>query len=87
VVSKSRLHELVERLPESEVATAERVIEALCLSAPDLDNDPVLHMLYNAPMDDEPVTDDDLAAIQRSRDQYRNGQGNWLDASLQRNDP
>lgn len=50
--TRDELHGLVDALPESEIATARRVLEALRTTA-----DPVLHALLTAPEDD-PLPDE-----------------------------
>ena len=49
---KQHAHELIERLPPSQVATAVRFLEFMLL-------DPVARALATAPADDEPVTEQD----------------------------
>ena len=66
---KEQLHELVDQLPESELATAERMLAALRDSA----QDPVYRMLLEAEEDDEPTTEEDVAAITEGWKQYREG--------------
>ncbi len=57
---KERLHQLVDELPEGRATqAAERALSHLRQMA----EDPVLHTLMNAPLDDEPDTEDDRAAI------------------------
>lgn len=52
------LHTLVDELPEPELPAARRYLEYLRQTA-----DPLRRALDAAPADDEPLTDDDLAAI------------------------
>jgi len=49
---KQHAHELIERLPDSQIATAVRILERMLL-------DPVARALATAPPDDEPVTEED----------------------------
>ena len=49
--TRQQLHELVDRLPEAEVAMVHRLL--LVFGA-----DPVLYSLLTAPPDDEPYTDE-----------------------------
>lgn len=67
--TKERLHQLVDELPASEVATAARVLEALRATA-----DP----LASAPEDDEPTTAGDHQAIKEGWKLYRQGKGSVL---------
>lgn len=55
---KQELHALVDALPESEVETARRVLNGLRAIA-----DPLAWALENAPLDDEPVTAEEEAAV------------------------
>ena len=49
---KQHAHELIERLPDSQIATAVRFLEFMLL-------DPVARAVALAPPDDEPVTEQD----------------------------
>jgi hypothetical protein len=53
VSEKHHAHELIERLPDSQIATAVRFLEFILL-------DPVQRALATAPPDDESVTEQDL---------------------------
>jgi len=66
---KTELHRLVDELPETEVMPAKRFLEYLR----DTHDDPVLRSLLNAPIDDEPLTPDDVAAIEEAKAAYRRG--------------
>jgi hypothetical protein len=63
VSGKKHAHELIERLPTSQIATAVRFLEFMLL-------DPVARAAATAPPDDEPVTDED-------RRRFHDGQA-WL---------
>lgn len=52
VSEKDHAHELMERLPDSEIAIAVRFLEFMLI-------DRVARTLATAPLDDEPVTDED----------------------------
>ncbi len=54
--NRKELHALVDELPEAELPEAKRFLESL--------RDPLRAVLDAAPIDDEPTTDEDLAAIQ-----------------------
>ncbi len=60
--TKTRLHRLVDKLPEGEVHAAERYLEYLTEQA-----DPLVTALSNAVEVDEPLTDDDCAALEEGR--------------------
>jgi len=53
VTRREALHRLIDDLPEQEIPTAARVLEALRATA-----DPVLRTLFSAPLDDEEDDDD-----------------------------
>jgi len=53
MAGRETLHKLVDALPEHDLPTASRVLEALSLSA-----DPVVRSLAAAPLDGEPDDDD-----------------------------
>jgi 3-hydroxyisobutyrate dehydrogenase-like beta-hydroxyacid dehydrogenase len=59
---KTRLHWLVDKLPEEEVHAAERYLEYLAEQA-----DPLVTALSNSSEVDEPLTDDDRAALEEGR--------------------
>jgi hypothetical protein len=58
---KDHAHELIERLPDSEIGTAVRFLEFMLL-------DPVARALATAPPDDEPVTEQDRAPFQSGKE-------------------
>lgn len=62
VSDKHHAHELIERLPESEIDTAVRFLEFMLL-------DPVRRALATAPADDEPVTEEDRRRFREGRAQ------------------
>jgi hypothetical protein len=61
ISDKQHAHELIERLPASDVITVVRFLEFMLL-------DPVARAIANAPLDDEPVTDEDCKTIAAARD-------------------
>lgn len=69
MTDRERLHELVEDLPESEVHAALRFVEYLR----NAEDDPVLKALRDAPPDDEPVTEEDVAALEEAWEDVRQG--------------
>ena len=66
--TKEHLHSLVEQLPEGELHTALRFLEYLRDTG-----DPVLRAFMNAPEDDEPLTDEDRAAIEEAKEDLAAG--------------
>jgi hypothetical protein len=72
--ARERLHELVDALPESEVEV-KRFLE--CLVGKECD--PLVTALLNAPEDDEPVTLEELKAIEEAENDIRQGRTRPLD--------
>ena len=68
--TRQALHTLVDELPEPELPAARRFLEYLRQQAPD----PLRLMLDAAPLDDEPVTEDDLAAIREGFEEKVRGE-------------
>lgn len=68
MTARERVLRLVEALPESELPTAERVLEALTVAS-----DPVARALTNAPEDDEPLSAAEIAAIEEGEADVRAG--------------
>jgi hypothetical protein len=62
---KTALHELVDTLSEDELPTAHRFLAYLL----HVSNNPVLRALLDAPLDDEPDTSEEQAAVQESLEQ------------------
>jgi len=56
---KQHAHELIERLPASEIETAVRFLEFMLL-------DPVARAIATAPVDDEPLTAEEEQALSRA---------------------
>ena len=69
MTDRERLHDLVEHLPEPEVHAALRFVEYLRQS----EDDPVLRALRDAPPDDEPLTEEDIAALEEAWEDVRQG--------------
>lgn len=59
MTTKEALHRLVDAIPQDHLETAERALEPLV--------DPVLLALANAPLDDEPETDEEREAVAEGR--------------------
>ena len=66
---RDNLHKLIDELPEADLPTAERVLEALRATA-----DPVGQALDSALEDDEPETDEEAAAIATAWEEHRKGE-------------
>ena len=65
-MSRDTLHHLIDRIPEEELPTAKKFLEYLAVS-------PAYRAAFSAPPDDEPVTDEDAAAIARAKDEVQAG--------------
>jgi hypothetical protein len=65
-MSRATLHQLIDRIPEEELAAAKRFLEYLATG-------PAYRAALSAPPDDEPVTEADAAAIRLARDEIRTG--------------
>ena len=63
------LHQLLDELPDGDLPTVTRVLEALRATV----DDPLVHTLDNAPIDDEPDDDFDggLSEARRAADEGR----------------
>ncbi len=74
MVSKQELRQLVDELPEElpsvAAGEAKRALELLHTLTGD---DPFLRALANAPLDDEPLTAEDIAAIAEARQDIADG--------------
>ena len=57
---KERLHQLIEELPEGQATEA---AERALLHLQKMGDDPVLRALLNAPLDDEPETDEERVLV------------------------
>jgi hypothetical protein len=69
MTERERLRALVDGLPEQEVHVALRFVEYLR----ETEEDPVLKALREAPLDDEPVTEEDLKALEEAWEDVRQG--------------
>lgn len=67
---RQALHTLVDELPEPELAAAKRFLDYLRQQP----SDSLRLALDAAPLDDEPVTEDDLAAIREGFDEQARGE-------------
>lgn len=79
MTGRERLHRLVDSLPDSETAVAERVLEALSAST----HGGLPAFLRNAPADDEPYTEQERAAVEEAYESIRRGEV-LSDAELKR---
>jgi len=66
--SRAHAHLLIDRLPHSELPTAARFLEFLLLS-------PVDRALATAPVDDEPISEEEQKVIAHSQEWFANNEG------------
>lgn len=66
MTAKEKLRERIETLTEEEAAETLQLL--------DRGSDPLTLLLDNAPMDDEPVTEEEEAAVQVARDEIARGE-------------
>jgi len=77
-VPKEELHRLVEALPEQKNARAKRLLEVLVATEESVD-DVWAEVLAKAAIDDEPLDDEDLAAIEEAEKDIIMGRVKTLD--------
>jgi hypothetical protein len=65
-MNREALHDLVNRIPENDLAAAQRYLQYLAAS-------PAYRAALSAPPDDEPVTADDSEAIEKAAGEIRAG--------------
>ena len=65
-MTRDALHELIDRLPEAEIAAAQRFLAYLATSA-------AFRATLSAPPDDEPVTRGDMESIARALTEIQAG--------------
>jgi hypothetical protein len=64
--TKERAHELIERLPQTQLAAVVGLLEAIL--------DPVAYAIANAPIDDEPLTADEEKAVAEAHEWRKHNQ-------------
>ena len=64
---RKELWQLISKLPANELYAAKRFLEYLAAQG----DDPVLQALKNAPVSDEPLTDEDRAALDEAYEDIR----------------
>ena len=65
---RDRLHALVDALPEDELADVEQLLESFATA------DPALRTALLAPVDDEPLSDAQIASIERAKREIARGE-------------
>jgi hypothetical protein len=69
VVTKQDLHQLIDEIPEQEHQAAAKYLQRLR----DFANDPVYQAFMNAPIDDEPLSAEDVLAIEEAEAEIAEG--------------
>jgi hypothetical protein len=64
---RQQAHAYLDQLPEAQVAAVRGLLEAML--------DPVSRALANAPVDDEPVTEEEERAVQEAREWFKHNPG------------
>ena len=72
--ARERLYRLVDQIPEGEVHAAARYLEYLAEHG-----DPFIRKLMNAPLDDEPVTEEEEAGVREAWEDYKGGRVQTLE--------
>ncbi len=65
--TRQQAHHLIDRMPETQLSALVGLLETIV--------DPVTAPLRNAPIDDEPQTEDEKQAVARSREWFKHNQG------------
>ncbi len=74
--TKNNLYRLIEQLPDSAVRLAEKMLQTIIAEFPDdTPRARFLAMLAAAPIDDEPLTQEDIEVIQQGKDSIARGEG------------
>ena len=63
-MNREMLHSLIDRLPDQEIGPAARFLQYLA-------SHPAFRSALSAPVDDEPVTEDDAKAFERAKNDLR----------------
>jgi hypothetical protein len=74
ISARDSLHRLIDELPESELAAAERFLHYLRVTA-----DPTLWALLEAPPDDEPEPEEERQAVHEAREELARGEVRTLE--------
>ena len=68
--TRQHAHQLIDRMPETQLSGLVQFLETIV--------DPVTAALSNAPIDDEPETDDEKAAVSEARQWLQNNGGKGI---------
>ncbi|MBM3933146.1 MAG: hypothetical protein FJ319_02400 [SAR202 cluster bacterium] len=74
MVTKEQLHRLIDELPDSELLSAARYLKSLRDQG-----DPFLRALLNAPIDDEPETEEEREGVAEAWQEYLDGKARPLE--------
>ena len=66
MIARDELHTILDAIPDERLEAAREALVQLA--------DPVLRALVNAPVDDEPLTDEDLEALAEARAERERGE-------------
>ena len=70
MIAREELHELIDRMPDSELPGVRRqLLERLAEAT----NDPVLRAFLSAPLDDEPETEEERQAVAEAKEDLAAG--------------
>jgi hypothetical protein len=65
--TRQHAHELIDRMPETQLSALVGLLETIV--------DPVAVALRDAPLDDEPMTEEDERAVKESREWFKHNPG------------
>ena len=74
-IEREELRRLVDELPENELKAARRYLEFIR----DVGKNPARWALENAPLDDEPLTDEERERAARADEDFRTGRTTSMD--------
>ncbi len=66
MIARDELHTILDSIPEERLAAAREAVAQLA--------DPILMAFLNAPIDDEPLTEEDLEALAEARAERQRGE-------------
>lgn len=69
-MERDEIHRIVDELPEGELKAARRYLEFIR----NVGADPVRRALENAPLDDEPETEEELRGVEQARRELEAGE-------------
>lgn len=72
---REELHRMIDRLPDGKLHAARELLENVRVE----DDDPVRKALANAPIDDEPLTDEERERIRRADEDFKYGRTTSMD--------